>query len=151
CHKRSECEPHRAKQVNRCLARLLNCAFRGFNQTRECSRILDRQFRQNFSIHIYACGLQSGDELVVVQAILSRCSADTDDPQAEEFTLAHFSIAISVDESLFDRLLRKFVQLALIKVVALGKTEKLLTAIMPLGSTFNSRQFESPYDCRRIL
>src|SRR5207253_5563945 len=125
------------------LSRLLYCALRCFSQPRECGWILHSKVGENFSIHIHARLLQTENELIVVQAVLTGGGADTNDPQAAEVALADFAVAISVGQRLFDRLLRKFVQLALVEVVALGKAEQLFPSIMPFGSAFDSRHGSS--------
>ena len=57
---------------------------------------------------------------------------------------SHFPVAIGINERFLDRFLGKFVQLALIEIVALRKAEKFLSAIMPFCSAFNSRHCLAP-------
>jgi hypothetical protein len=100
---------------------------------------------ENLSVHFHARLLQTKNELVVIQSILARRGADANDPKAAEVALSHFPVAICVAQGLFDRLFGKFIQFALIEVIALRKAEKLLSAIMPFCSAFNSRHCGSPF------
>ena len=82
------------------------------------------------------------DQLIVIETILPGCRANADNPQAAEIAFALLPIAIGIDQSLIDRLLGKFVKLALIEVVTLRKLQDLFTAIVAFCSTFNSRHGE---------
>ena len=101
------------------------------------------EIRQNLSVHTDAGLLQSENKLVVVQAVRPRGRTDAYNPQPAEVAFLDAPVTIGVAQCFFDRLFCKFVQLALVEVIALRKAEQLLTAIMPFSSTFNSRQFLS--------
>ena len=126
------------------LTRLFYCALCCFRQATEGRRILDRNIRQDLSIHFDSGLLQSGNELVVVQSIQARRGADADDPQAAEVTLSHLAIAIGIYKRLLDGFFSELIQLALVEVVTLRKAEKFLAAVMPLCSAFDSRHCKAP-------
>jgi len=79
--------------------------------------------------------------LRIHQAIQAGGCAYAHDPQPAEIAFPRLPVSIGVTQSFLDRLLGKFVQLALIEVIAFCQAEQLLPAIMPFRSAFYSRHW----------
>jgi len=68
--------------------------------------ISNGDFRKRLAIEFHVCFLESVDQLAVTKSSHAASGVDSRDPQSAKFTLANFSIAVSIDasanKSLFD-------------------------------------------------
>src|SRR4051812_28664243 len=93
----------------------LRCVQRGARlvcERRKRRRIVDRQIREDLSVHFDAGELEAVHERVVVHVVLMRARIDAHDPQTAEITLLVLAIAVRVLPAALDGFLRGTPQLA---------------------------------------
>ena len=119
-----------------------NGLFGGFRQVCEGGGILQRNICEHLAIQFHSCGLQSVNQLIVVESILPGSGTDADDPQLAKIPLAGLTIPVGINERLIDGLFGELIELALIEVITLRKLENFFAAVVAFCSTFDSRHGE---------
>src|SRR5262245_119494 len=95
----------------------------------ERGRARARELRKTLAIQRHPGAPQPADQLGVGESVLTRGRVDADDPQPAEIALLPAPADERVLERGIDRFFGGAIQLALVRVIALRKTEQLL----PLG------------------
>src|SRR5665213_622646 len=108
-------------------------------------RIGQRHVRQNFAIQFHAGLLQPIHEFAVGNFSGAAGCPDAHNPQRAEIALLEPAALIAVAQRLLNRLLCGSIKLTLGEEKTFGEGKRLLAAITPLSTTFNSWHVSSPW------
>src|ERR1043165_657369 len=114
-------------------------ALRAFGDRAERGGVTDGDVGEHLAVQRRAGGLEAGDQLRIADAVRAGGGADAGDPELAEVALAILAAGEGGVEPLLDLLFRDAVTAGLHPPVAAGELHHFGAAVLPLGSSFDSR------------